>query len=334
MSNSLQQAWQWLVPPMVEDGSGKLIARRQLTALPAAPPGVQPLLQSMQQELLVFDFNLPEPLAPIAVDAIDLDEQEVELEPNLPVHPDASHSSVLQNIEVFYLLRRSSRRSIGFSVGAQGLEVTAPQRVALRDIEEALHSKAAWIVRKLLEAGRRETHRAQSSIEWRDGGVLNYLGQSLVLRLSGDGPEGLRTRQTHREQGGDGSQSLHLPLPQGAASAQIRAAVQAWILREARSYFTARLLHFAPVVGVRWNALRLTSARTRWGSANSDGIIRLNWRLLQHTPQVIDYVVVHELAHLHHMDHSPQFWSEVAKVLPDWKLHRSTLKNYPLPSWD
>ncbi|MEG2817587.1 MAG: M48 family metallopeptidase, partial [Comamonas sp.] len=54
----------------------------------------------------------------------------------------------------------------------------------------------------------------------------------------------------------------------------------------------------------------------------------------QHAPQVIDYVVVHELAHLHHMDHSPQFWSEVAKVLPDWKSQRNALKNYPLPSWD
>ncbi|CAM4146120.1 SprT family zinc-dependent metalloprotease [Comamonas aquatilis] len=334
MNNSLQQAWQWLVPPVVEDGAGKLIARRQLAASPTVPSGVLPSLQSVQQELLGFDVNLSNPHVSSAVDAIEIEDDAGDMEPDLPAHPDASHSAVLQEVEVFYLLRRSSRRSIGFSVGAKGLEVTAPQRVALRDVESALQSKAAWIVRKLQEAGQREAHRAQSSIEWRDGGVLDYLGLPLVLRLSGDGPEGLRTRQTHREQRADGSQSLHLPLPQEAAKVQVRAAVQAWILREARSHFTARLLYFAPVVGVRWNALRLTSARTRWGSANSDGMIRLNWRLLQHAPQVIDYVVVHELAHLHHMDHSPQFWSEVAKVLPDWKSQRNALKNYPLPSWD
>jgi len=321
----LQQAWQWLVPPVVEDGRGGLMPRRR------RPTGPEATAQRSEQAELEFERNRIETLAGIAVDAIDLEENEAA---TFLVHPEASHSARLQGREVAYLLRRSARRSIGFSVGQQGLEVTAPQWVAMPEIESALQTKAGWIVRKLQEAGQRQQIKQEARILWQDGGVLDYLGQPMILRLTGGASPLLATRQTHREQGADGSQSLHLPLPVQAPAAQVRAAVQAWILREARSYFTARMLHHAATMDVRWNALRLTSASTRWGSANSSGIIRLNWRLMQHSPQIIDYVVVHELAHLHHMDHSPQFWAVVAQVLPDWKQLRRALRDRPLPAWE
>ncbi|MGU3627542.1 M48 family metallopeptidase [Comamonas sp. C24C] len=323
--DSLQQAWQWLVPPVVEDGRGGLMPRRR------RPTGPEATAQRSEQAELEFERNRIETLAGIAVDAIDLEENEAA---TFLVHPEASHSARLQGREVAYLLRRSARRSIGFSVGQQGLEVTAPQWVAMPEIESALQTKAGWIVRKLQEAGQRQQIKQEARILWQDGGVLDYLGQPMILRLTGGASPLLATRQTHREQGADGSQSLHLPLPVQAPAAQVRAAVQAWILREARSYFTARMLHHAATMDVRWNALRLTSASTRWGSANSSGIIRLNWRLMQHSPQIIDYVVVHELAHLHHMDHSPQFWAVVAQVLPDWKQLRRALRDRPLPAWE
>jgi len=323
--DSLQQAWQWLVPPVVEDGRGGLMPRRR------RPTGPEAAAQRSEQAELEFERNRIETLAGIAVDAIDLEKNEAA---TFLVHPEASHSARLQGREVAYLLRRSARRSIGFSVGQQGLEVTAPQWVAMPEIESALQTKAGWIVRKLQEAGQRQQIKQEARILWQDGGVLDYLGQPMTLRLTGGASPLLATRQTHREQGADGSQSLHLPLPAQAPAVQVRAAVQAWILREARSYFTARMLHHAATMDVRWNALRLTSASTRWGSANSSGIIRLNWRLMQHSPQIIDYVVVHELAHLHHMDHSPQFWAVVAQVLPDWKQLRRALRDRPLPAWE
>lgn len=321
----MQQAWQWLVPPVVEDGRGGLMPRRRRSTGPEATA------QRSEQAELEFERNQIETLAGIAVDAIDLEKNEAA---TFLVHPEASHRARLQGREVAYLLRRSARRSIGFSVGQQGLEVTAPQWVAMPEIESALQTKAGWIVRKLQEAGQRQQIKQEARILWQDEGVLDYLGQPMTLRLTGGASPLLATRQTHREQGGDGSQSLHLPLPSQAPAVQVRAAVQAWILREARSYFTARMLHHAATMDVRWNALRLTSASTRWGSANSSGIIRLNWRLMQHSPQIIDYVVVHELAHLHHMDHSPQFWAVVAQVLPDWKQLRRALRDRPLPAWE
>ncbi|MGD9758299.1 MAG: M48 family metallopeptidase [Comamonas sp.] len=326
--DSLQQAWQWLVPPVVGDGRGGLMPRKRRRS------GPETIEQRLDQSELEFENSQLVAPVNISVGAIDPEENELPAEPTLLVHPEASHSASLQGREVAYLLRRSARRSIGFSVGLQGLEVTAPQWVAMREIESALQTKAGWIVRKLQEAGQRQQIKQEARILWQDGGVLDYLGQPMSLRLTGEASQPLRTRQTHRELGVDGSQSLHLSLPTGAPPAQVRAAVQAWILREARSYFTARMLHYAALMGVRWNALRLTSASTRWGSANSSGIIRLNWRLMQHSPQIIDYVVVHELAHLHHMDHSPQFWAVVAQVLPDWKHLRRALRDRPLPVWE
>ena len=84
---------------------------------------------------------------------------------------------------------------------------------------------------------------------------------------------------------------------------------------------------------MQWRSLRLSSAQTRWGSAKSDGSIRLNWRLLHYRPAVIDYVVAHELAHLREMNHSARFWHIVASVVPDHAALRRSLRQEPPPCW-
>jgi hypothetical protein len=84
----------------------------------------------------------------------------------------------------------------------------------------------------------------------------------------------------------------------GNEGVQVRDAAQAWLKKQAKVLFEERLHHFAPLLGVRWQKLSLSSASTRWGSARNDGHIRLNWRLIHFSPMVIDYVIAHELAHL------------------------------------
>ena len=118
-----------------------------------------------------------------------------------------------------------------------------------------------------------------------------------------------------------------------STTGQIQHLVMQWYQERALEWFAARMDHFAPLVGVEYRALRLSNARTRWGSARSDGAIALNWRLLHYAPPVIDYVVVHELAHLRHMNHSAQFWATVAQVLPDYALRRQQLHAQPAPLW-
>jgi predicted metal-dependent hydrolase len=89
--------------------------------------------------------------------------------------------------------------------------------------------------------------------------------------------------------------------------------------------FESRLHFFAPQLGVNWRSLKLSSAQGRWGSAKSDGSIRLNWRLMHFRLPVIDYVVVHELSHLRHMNHSPQFWETVHSIMPDYAKRKTEL---------
>ena len=101
-------------------------------------------------------------------------------------------------------------------------------------------------------------------------------------------------------------------------------------MREARRIFLERLDHFAPRLGVRYRCLKLSSAQTRWGSASADGSIRLNWRLVHLSLDMIDYVVAHELSHLREMNHSPDFWGVVASVLPDYDQRRQALRRVRL----
>ncbi|MGP1682599.1 MAG: M48 family metallopeptidase, partial [Giesbergeria sp.] len=244
-------------------------------------------------------------------------------------HPQARRELRLGDAVVGYALVRARRRSIGFSVGAEGLSVRAPHAVTLGAIDAAVQEKSDWIVRKLGEMRERAARQDQVRIVWRDGVCLPWLGQMLCVRLDGAAPVGGRLLAE-----GAGTPVLQLGLPESATPQQMRDAVAAWLARSARAHFTQRLDDFAPRMGVRWQRLALTNARTRWGSARSDGTIRLNWRLMHFAPELLDYVVVHELAHLHHMDHSPRFWAEVAAILPDHAHLRRRLQQEPAPRWE
>jgi predicted metal-dependent hydrolase len=120
--------------------------------------------------------------------------------------------------------------------------------------------------------------------------------------------------------------TLHIGLPQTATPDQIRDAVQSWLQREASRVFAERAAHFAALLGVRVKRLSLSSAATRWGSANANGSVRLHWRLIQHPLATIDYVVAHELAHLREMNHSERFWAVVRSVVPDYQEARASLR--------
>jgi predicted metal-dependent hydrolase len=249
---------------------------------------------------------------------------------NAPVlayaHPQATHTAPLGHASVAYLLVRSSRRSIGLEVGDSGLTVRAPLRVSMANIESVLQGKAQWVLSKL---GERHTRtQLTPRIEWQHGALLPYLGGTLQLNLHPAAPRGGELLAV-----GEYRWVLHLALPVDAPAASIRALVNAWWLRHARTLFTERLQRFAPAVGVQWQSLRLSNARTRWGSAKEDGSIMLNWRLLHFRMPVLDYVVVHELAHLRVMDHSPRFWTVVGATCPDYARLRAELRQHPAPDW-
>ena len=253
-------------------------------------------------------------------------------------HPQADREIRLQEHVVGYAFRRARRRSIGFVVGVEGLSVSAPKWTALRDVEAALHEKAPWILRKLAEQEERVQRLQAAKVEWRDGTSIPFLGETVIVvldaRASGavlDAGEGVAGQGALA---GVPRRLLRVGLPQHAAPAQIRDAVQSWLQRQARRVFEERCRHFAQALGVRCTRLALSSAQTRWGSASADGSIRLNWRLIHFALPTIDYVVAHELAHLRHMDHSPRFWDVVRSVIPDLDTARGALRHEMVPAFD
>jgi predicted metal-dependent hydrolase len=261
-------------------------------------------------------------------------------------HPRANREARLHATVVAYEFKRGKRRSIGFSVGPQGLVVRAPQWVALKQVDAALQEKANWILQKLGETAQRHQKQAERQIEWRHGAIIPFLGEALTLVLespsvSGAVPTGGRAARMvavvlHRspadsDSGAPAAARLQVALPGSATPEQVRAAVQVWLMREAKRLFRERLDHFAPQLQVQWRSLALSNARTRWGSARMDGAIRLNWRLIHFQQTVIDYVVAHELSHLREMNHSPRFWDTVRSVVPDYAALRLQLKDEVAP---
>ncbi len=264
------------------------------------------------------------------------------LPPTTIRHPRATRQLLMGDVLVGYEFKRGKRRTIGFSVGPEGLAVRAPKWVPLPEIDKAVLEKSTWILKKLEQMRERADRLEATRINWADGCVLPFLGQPVTVRLdpshafSGVGAE-LKSAGVTAPATGLASKAaaltLHIGLPRSAAPAQIRDAVQAWLMRQAKRIFTERLTHFAPHLGVTWRKLSLSSAGTRWGSASADGSIRLNWRLIHFTQSVVDYVVVHELSHLRVMDHSPRFWDTVRSVVPDYALLRGQLKEESVPRW-
>lgn len=240
--------------------------------------------------------------------------------PALWRHPEARHAVALPGAEVAYALKRSSRRSIGLVVDAQGLRVAAPRAATLAQVEQVLRTKAAWILRHLAAQQDQALRRRAAQPVWGPQATLPWLGGT--LRLQPDAADWRLDAQ---------AALLHVPLAADAPPAQWAAALRGWLQARALELFRERLALYAPRLAVRPARLSLSAAATRWGSASAGGAIRLNWRLVHLALPLVDYVVVHELAHLREMNHSAAFWAHVRGVLPDFAQRRAALRAAVLP---
>ncbi|MCB5186714.1 M48 family metallopeptidase [Methylobacillus caricis] len=226
----------------------------------------------------------------------------------------SSHTLALPNGEhIPYQLERRQRRTIGMKITASGLVVHAPQRLAQHQLEQLLLSKARWISSKL--QARQEI--AVPALHWRDGAQLLLLGQPVTLEVI----PSTRNSRPRYEAG-----ILTVAAIDTSDEAAIARKVLHWYQKEALADFTKRLQILAAKLGEPLPPLFLSNAKTRWGSCNSRREIRLNWRLIQASPAIINYVTAHELAHLREMNHSARFWSTVAKIYPDYRQAELALK--------
>ena len=229
----------------------------------------------------------------------------------LSPRPVVACTAVLEGQAVSYILHRShGRRRISLSVDERGLRIGAPLRASLREIETALRNHARWVVRKLAEWGDKRT----TGRRWESGETLMFLGRPLNLSIAAS-PGGV----AHYE-------SVLQVSTQQAQPENIAALVRAWLRMQALSDFALRVEGYRQAMKIAPVDIRLSNARTRWGSCHASGRILLNWRLIQMPARLIDYVVVHELAHLHEMNHSPRFWAVVANEIPDYAARRREIR--------
>jgi hypothetical protein len=224
------------------------------------------------------------------------------------------HRLILGNEEISYLLLRSSRRrSIGLRIDPSGLIVSVPARLPQHEMEKILAQRSAWILARL-DAMR---IRATPPIVWQTGQILPFLGSPIELSVEHGGA---RSKLLLAEG------VLRVFMPEKCGPDALASRVLQWYRREALAFFQHRVSAYARQLDVEVSRLSLSNARTRWGSCTSTGAIRLNWRLIKAPPPVIDYVVVHELAHRIEMNHSPAFWRTVEQACPDFSELRGLLK--------
>jgi len=217
-----------------------------------------------------------------------------------------------------YLLRRGARRTIGLSIDHRGLRVGAPRRTSLTEVEALIHRHGAWVVDKLDEW---RTRRRPELLHIVDGVRLPFLGGELPIRLAVGANRAIW-----------GADTLTLCLKAGAAPGPF---LEKALRERAREHFIRRLEALAPLLDVPVPPMALSSARTRWGSCSTKSGIRLNWRLIHFPEAVVDYVVIHELAHLRHMNHGARFWSLVEVGCPDFRKRRVELQQLAahIPHW-
>lgn len=226
----------------------------------------------------------------------------------------ANPSLTLPNGEtIFYKLERRQRRTIGLKITAEGLVVHAPKRIFDYQLNNVLQEKAHWILNKLKA---REANKI-APIQWLNGEYLLFLGNNIQLSIS----QCSTNKAAVLEQ-----DHLAIAQPDPHNKTLTCRKVIAWYKKQALLDFSRRLEVFSAKLGVVTPPLTLSNAKLRWGSCNSRGEIRLNWRLLQAPPHIINYVICHELAHLKEMNHSARFWRVVEKLFADYKLAEKELK--------
>lgn len=230
-----------------------------------------------------------------------------------PVSPSATIE--LRGRPVAYRLQRTRRRrSIALLVDEQGLRVAAPQSAPQRDIDRLLETHADWVLRKLEDW----QSKRPEPVLWRSGSRICYLGQRLVL----DCASGIESPCLDRDR--------LLVGPPALTAQAMEKRVRRWLRSQALALFSERCGRFASDLGLAAPAVRLSSARTRWGSCSRDGDgggrIRMNWRLIQMPMPWIDYVAAHEVAHLREMNHSKAFWLVVESLVAGCAGRRSAMR--------
>jgi len=211
-----------------------------------------------------------------------------------------------------YKIIRSDRKTVSLSVRGGELIVRAPRSTNKRELDRIVAANEKWISGKLAAISIREKKREEFVLGY--GSLIPYRGKPYPIEPI----PSLRV----------GFDEKRFYIPQGLPAEQIRqACVQIYRLLAKRD-LTNKVLDLAPRVSVMPIAVKINAANGRWGSCSAKKSLNFTWRLIMADDELIDYVVVHELAHIKEMNHSERFWEIVCSVIPDYNERRQRLKDF------
>jgi predicted metal-dependent hydrolase len=211
------------------------------------------------------------------------------------------------------IIRSRRRKSLSLQISHEGATIRMPHTLALREAEAFVDKKSRWIKQKLAQAT--PPLERQYSI----GGTHAYLGENYPLvHIPHAGKAALSLA--------DNQLQLHSKTPPTPEA--IKRLLINWYRQQADNHITLRTQHFADIMALQPTKISTRTYKARWGSCNARGEVQFNWQLIQAPIEVIDYVIIHELSHLKHLNHSADFWQQVDQYYPNYKTARLWFKQY------
>jgi len=217
----------------------------------------------------------------------------------------------------YQLLPGSNRRTTDIVIERNGLiTVRPPLKVTASQVDETVLSKRMWIYRNLAEW--RDLNATRVVREWVNGEAFLYLGNNYRLQLVKKQDEPLKLK--------DGRFSLLRSVVESGDKDEALEVFKNFYIEKGLSRLTKRIDFFSKRIGVSPGKVHIKDIGFRWASCLKNGDLHFHWKCLMAPLTVIDYIVVHELCHLHHRDHSVAFWNEVDKVMPDYRDRKEWLR--------
>lgn len=232
-------------------------------------------------------------------------------------------SLVIQGTIIPYEERRNCRsKRLSMRIGKEKVRVTVPYRASKREIQEFVTVNQEWILKNWLKMQEKLTKAA----------VQHYLSEKAFPLLGQPIP--FQTHITNRKRATlryfDEGHRIEIYLPAEIPTEQhqnvLREIIEKWLKQKGHEIFQSKLDQFSVLMDVKYKTFRLKEQKTRWGSCSSKGNINLNWRAIMAPESVVNYLVIHELAHLKYMNHSQAFWEFVGQYCSDYAAQRHWLK--------
>jgi hypothetical protein len=219
---------------------------------------------------------------------------------------------------ISYIIKRSARaKHVRLEVRQEtGLTVVTPNSYKLKHLSALLELKSNWILDKLTKYG--QVQSLSDEKETKSGDTIPYLGRNLEVV----------TRQNRKNVNSVKLDRNKLVVTIGSANSRLNLVLEQWYRMQAAKLIKEKADKLSARLGLTYNRIIIREQKTRWGSCSHKGNLSFNWKLIMAPEPVIDYVIIHELAHLKEMNHTKRFWELVAEHCPRWREHKKWLKEH------